>query len=128
MEDRPPLSKGELQVARVLWDCGESTVRQIHESLPAERAMEFATVQTYLRRLEQKGYATAKLVGRTRHYRARVRPQTVIRQTVGELVDQLFDGDAMPLVRHLVEDRSLSSAEISQLRQMVDELDQGTSE
>lgn len=122
MDDRPALSKGELQIARVLWDRGESTVRQVHDALAPSRAMEFATVQTYLRRLEQKGYTSAKLVGRTRHYRVRVRPKTVIRQTVGELVDQLFDGDAMPLVRHLVEDGAINSAELSELREMIDSL------
>ena len=111
-----------MQVARALWERGESTVREIHELLSESKAMEFATVQTYLRRLEQKGYATAKLVGRTRHYRARVRPKTVIRQTVDELVDQLFDGDAMPLVKHLVEERSMAPEELSELRKMIDEM------
>lgn len=121
--DRPTLSKGELQVARVLWDLGESTVRQVHESMPSERPMEFATVQTYLRRLEQKGYVSAKLIGRTLHYKARIKPKTVIRQTVDDLVDQLFDGDTMPLMRHLVEERAMSEDELAQLRQLVDRLE-----
>ena len=124
MESKPPLSKGELQIARVLWQRGESTVREVHQALPDSKAMEFATVQTYLRRLEQKGYATAKLVGRTRHYRVRVRPKTVIRQTVGDLVDQLFDGEVMPLVRHLVEDRSINPDDLAELRAMIDKLDE----
>ena len=125
MDDRPALSKGELQIARALWERGESTVRQVQETLPDSRTMEFATVQTYLRRLEQKGYASAKLVGRTRHDRVRVQPNNVIRETVGDLLDRLFDGDAMPLVRHLVEDSAMKSSELDELREMIDRLEKG---
>jgi predicted transcriptional regulator len=54
-----------------------------------------------------------------------VRPSTVIRETVGEMVDLLFGGDTMPLVKHLVEDRKFSSSDIEQLRQLLDRLEGG---
>ena len=66
-------------------------------------------MQTYLRRLEEKGYLNARLEGRNRVYSPKVRPSTVIRETVGEMVDLLFGGDTMPLMKHLVEDRKFSS-------------------
>ncbi len=46
MSERPSLSKGELEVARVLWQLGRATVRQVHGAFPAERSIDFATVQT----------------------------------------------------------------------------------
>ena len=122
MAQRPALSKGEMEVARALWDLGSATVRQVHEGLSADRRMEFATVQTYLRRLEAKGYVRATLDGRNRVYTARVKPQTVIRETLNDLVDRLFGGEALPLVRHLIEDRGISDAEIAELREMLDRL------
>ena len=63
MTERASLSKGELEVARVLWQSGRATVRQVHNAFPVERAIDFATVQTYLRRLEAKGYVNARLEG-----------------------------------------------------------------
>jgi predicted transcriptional regulator len=120
MADRPALSKGEMEVVRVLWDLGTATVRQVHEALPAERRMDFTTVQTYLRRLESKGYAKAALDGRTRVYSVRVKPRTVIRETLDDLVDRLFGGETLPLVRHLIEDRGISDAEIAELRKLLD--------
>ena len=71
MVERPMLSKGEMEVARILWEKAPASVRQIHEALPADRQMDFATVQTYLRRLESKGYAKSTLDGRIRIYSAR---------------------------------------------------------
>jgi len=125
MVDRPALSKGEMEVARVLWDVGPATVREIYEALPSDRDFEFSTVQTYLRRLETKGHAHSKLNGRVRIYSARTKPRTVIRETVDDLVQRLFAGETMPLVRHLIEDRGIDSADIAELRNMIDALEKG---
>ena len=123
MTERPSLSKGELEVARVLWELKNATVREVHEALPPSSQMEFATVQTYLRRLEKKGYLKAKLDGRTRVYSSRVKPRTVIRETVDDIVNRLFAGDTMPLMEHLIEDRGLSDDDIVRLRELLDRLE-----
>jgi BlaI family penicillinase repressor len=123
MPERPALSKGEMEVARILWELKKATVREVHEAFPAQRQMDFATVQTYLRRLDTKGYVKADLDGRTRVYSARVRPATVIRETVGDLVDRLFGGETLPLMRHLIEDGRVSDEELAELRQLIDRLE-----
>lgn len=127
MSGRAALSKGEMEVARVLSDLKRATVREVHESFPAERTIDFTTVQTYLRRLEAKGYVTAELDGRTRVYTPRVKLRTVIRETLDDLIDRLFGGDALPLVRHLIEERGVSDDELAELRRLIDRLEKGRS-
>jgi len=127
MAERAALSKGEMEVARVLSDLKKATVREVHESFPADRAIDFTTVQTYLRRLETKGYVTAALDGRTRVYTPRVKLRTVIRETMDDLIDRLFGGESLPLVRHLIEERGVSDSELAELRQMIDRLEKGRS-
>ena len=128
MPPRPGLSKAELEIARIVWELKDASVRQVFDALPPGRHIDFTTVQTYLRRLEEKGYLNVRLEGRNRMYSPKVRAQTVIRETVGEMVDLLFGGDSMPLVRHLVEDSKLSSQDIEQLRQLLDRLEGGGDE
>ena len=123
MADRPALSKGELEVARVLWELSKATVREVYEAFPANRDIDFTTVQTYLRRLESKGYVRATLDGRTRVYAPKVKPRTVIRETIDDLVDRLFGGEALPLMRHLIEDRGISSEDLAALKKLLDELE-----
>ena len=127
MADRPAMSKGEMEVARVLSDLRKATVREVHESFPAERAIDFTTVQTYLRRLETKGYVKAELDGRTRVYTPRVKLRTVIRETLDDLIDRLFCGETLPLVRHLIEERGVSDSELAELRQLIARLEKGRS-
>ena len=124
MPQRPALSKGEMEVARLLWELGEATVRQVHEALPAERTIDFTTVQTYLRRLDAKGYVRTWLAGRTRVYAPKVRPTTVIRETVGDLIERLFGGETLPLMRHLIEERGIGGEELVELRQLLDRLEE----
>ncbi len=120
---RPALSKGEMEIARVLWEIGPATVREIHERLPADRAMNFATVQTYLRRIEAKGYASSTISGRVRTYAASAKPRTVIRDAVGELVDRLFGGESLPLVRHLIEQRGIDGEGLAEIRKLIEQLE-----
>ena len=124
MTRRPALSKGETEVARVLWELGEATVRRVHEAFPQRRRIDFTTVQTYLRRLVAKGYARSWLTGRTRVYAPMVEPTTVIRETVDDLIERLFGGETLPLVRHLIEDRGLSDEDVARLRQLLDRLEE----
>ncbi len=123
MGPRPALSKGEMEVARLLWEIGPGSVRAIHAALPAERAMDFTTVQTYLRRLEAKGYASSRLEKRLRIYAARTKPRTVIRETIDDLVERLFGGETMPLVRHLIEERGIEADDLAELRALVEKLE-----
>ena len=119
MPRRPALSKAEMEVARIVWNLGEATVRQVFETFPAGRRPDFNTVQTYLRRLEAKGYLRAKRRGRTMVYRARVQPDEVIRETVSDLVDRLFGGETIPLLHHLIHDRGINDEEIHKFREMI---------
>ena len=124
MTERPALSKGEMEVARQLWELKSATVREVHEAFPPEREIDFTTVQTYLRRLEQKGYAKARLEGRTKVYSPRVKPRTVIRETLDDLIDRLFGGETLPLMRHLIEEGKITSEELAELRNMIDQMEQ----
>jgi predicted transcriptional regulator len=124
MAERPALSKAELEVARTLWELGEASVREVHAAFATQRAPDFSTVQTYLRRLESKGYVTSRLAGRTRIYKPRIKPRTVIRETVDEFVDRLFAGDSLPLMKHLIEERGLSADEIEELKKLLEGQDE----
>lgn len=123
MVDRPSLSKGELEIARLLWEIGPATVRQAFEALPKSRKMDFTTVQTYLRRLESKGYASSKLEGRLRVYASKAKARTVIRDTVNDLVQRLFGGEKLPLVRHLIEDGDIEAEDLAELRKLIAKLE-----
>ena len=119
MPPRVAMAKSELEVTRIVWKLGSATVRQVLDSLPKNRGLDFKTVQTYLRRLEAKGYLKTRKEGRSKVYRPKVRPDRVVREVVDDFMERLFDGEAIPLLQHLINDRGLSDDEIRQLRKML---------
>ena len=123
MSPRPALSKAELEIAKIVWDLGEATVRQVLEALPGKRRLDYKTVQTFLRRLEEKGYLTANRDERSTTYKARVRPGQVIREAITDFVNRVFDGEPLPLVEQVIRDQGLSPEQIDKLRTMLDQLE-----
>ena len=123
MPPRPPLSKGEMEVARAVWELGEATVGQVFQQLPDDRGMDYTTVQTYMRRLEAKGYVRARREGRTKIYQPKVEPTQVIRETVDDLTARLFGGETLPLMLHLIEERGITPDQTRQLRKALDDLE-----
>ena len=121
MTDRPAVSKSEMDVLRLVWELGEATVRQVTDSMPARRKADFTTVQTYLNRLETKGYLRSRKEGRAKVFKASVKPRTVIREAVEDFVGRLFGGESLPLLKHLVNERDIGSDELDQLRQLLDD-------
>jgi BlaI family transcriptional regulator, penicillinase repressor len=127
MSKRPAVAKSELEVAQLVWQLGQASVRQVLDVLPAQRGLDFKTVQTYLRRLEAKGYLRSRREGRAKVYVARVRPEQVVREVIDDFVHRLFGGETIPLFQHLINDRGLSDVEIGELRAMLDRLEDQTS-
>ncbi len=123
MSPRAAISKGELEVARVVWRLGEATVGSTFEAFPKRGRPDYTTVQTYLRRLETKGYLRTRREGRNKIYTARVRPSTVIGETVDDLMNRLFDGQPLALMHHLIHDRGISAEESQKLREMLTRLE-----
>ncbi|NKB89200.1 MAG: BlaI/MecI/CopY family transcriptional regulator [Acidobacteria bacterium] len=116
----PDLSRFELQCLRMLWDRGDASAKEIHESL--EDAPSYSTVRTIFQRLEDKG-AVERIGkdGRAVVYRARVPKGAMIRKEVAQFLNTLFDGAAAPLVSHLADMRELDLADLRALEKALEE-------
>jgi BlaI family transcriptional regulator, penicillinase repressor len=122
MAKRPALAKSELEIARIVWNLKEATVRQVADALPDDRKLDFWTVQTYLRRLATKGYLRTRREGRNNVYRPNVEPSKVVHQVVDDFLGRLFDGETLPLFQHLINERGLTDRELDELQKTLDQL------
>lgn len=126
MGSRPTLAKSELEIAQIVWKLGKATVRETLNALPKDRGLDFKTVQTYLRRLEEKGYLSANQVSRAKVYRAKVRPQTVVREMVGDFMLRVFKGDPVPFVQNIIQEQGMDADGIARLRELLDEMEKNS--
>jgi len=111
---------------KVLWDHGMLTVREVMEHLHQRgRKVAYTTVLTFLTRLAAKGVVAQDKTDVAYIHRAKTSRESVTRTRVKELLEQLYDGAAGPVVMHLVEHERLTPTEVEQLRKLIAELDRG---
>lgn len=77
------------------------------------------TLQTQLGRLEKKGWLAREGKLGALRYRSNVAEAKGRNSLLAELKDRLFGGSAVSMVRCLVDDGGISSAEIAELRAML---------
>src|SRR5579864_816270 len=118
---KPVLTAQELEIMKIVWRSGASTVRGVYEDLLERRRIAYTTVMTMMNILEQKGYLKKTQKERAYVYQAAKPQKQVIRGMVREFVDRVFNGAAEPLLLHLVEDRRLSERDIDQIRGQIRE-------
>ena len=98
-----PLSPLELEVMEVFWERGAQSVREALDRLPVRRRPAFTTVQTIVRRLEEKGaLRRSRKVGNALVFEPTVARRAAYARIVGNFL-RLFGGRARPLVAHLAE-------------------------
>ena len=110
----------ELEIMKILWALGPSTVENVRQRMPAETGSAYTTVQTMLNLLEKKGKATRILVDRSYVYQAAESKTEARRKTMKDIIDRLFGGSAESLVMSLVETRHLTAEKLNDLNELLD--------
>jgi len=114
------MSPAETEILRLVWQFKKATVQQILALLPANRKIAYKTVQTLLRRLENKGYLKHKTRGKAHVFFPAVKREDVIKRTVLDFLDRLFGGDPRPLMQFLAEDGHIDAKDIKRLRKLIE--------
>ncbi len=118
------LGDAELEVLKALWEDGPAVVREVMNRLHLRgREVAYTTVLTFLTRLEQKGYVRSDKSGLAYLYTPVVSRERVTKSRLRNLMNQLYDGAAAPMVLHLIRSERFSSNEIEQLHELIDTLD-----
>jgi predicted transcriptional regulator len=122
----PKPTDAELQILRVLWDRGASTVREVQHELNATKPTGYTTVLKTLQIMTEKGLVRRNEKERAHVYEAQFAQHLTQRQMVSDLLNRVFDGSASNLLLHaLASKKSASRDELAQIRQILDELERG---
>ena len=113
------LTRFELEIMHALWEIGSGSVREIQERLPEKRRPAYTTVQTIVRRLEEKdAVRRTKKIGNAFIFEPMVTKQSAHHRLINELLES-FGGSARPLMAHLAETGKLSLEDLKELEGML---------
>jgi len=115
----PPLpTDAELQVLRVLWARGPSTVREVAEALGREGA--YTTVLKLLQIMTDKRLVHRDDSERSHVYQAVSSEDQTQQQLVADLLRRAFDGSAAKLVLQALAAGKASPEELAEIRKLLD--------
>lgn len=111
----------QLQIMKVLWERGESTVNDVFAAIGKKRELAYTTIATMLRKMEVRRLVAHRTEGRTYIYRAVVDENSVTRKLSEHLIDRLFQGSLSDLVCHLLSTRDVSREELARIEKLIAE-------
>jgi BlaI family transcriptional regulator, penicillinase repressor len=116
-ESLPELGDLEREVMQLVWANGPVTAEAVRERL--SRPLKESTVRTVLRRLEEKGYTTHTVDGRTYVYQAAEDRGRVAAKAVQRIVDWFCNGSVEEVLVGMVDRAMLDQ---KQLRALADQV------
>ncbi len=115
------LTETELELMTILWKLGEGSVNEVIEQLPTERDLAYTSVSTILRILEQKGIVKTRKEGRGHIYTPQVKKSDYEAKAVQHVVDRVFDGTPVALVRQLLDTGQLDETDLKELKKLIEQ-------
>ncbi len=111
----------ELELMTILWKIKEGGVADVINQLPKNRALAYTSVSTVLRILEQKGALKARKEGRGHIYTPSLSKSDYEAKTLRHVVDKVFEGTPVALVRQLLGSVKIDQKEISELKALLEQ-------
>jgi predicted transcriptional regulator len=124
-KDLPRPTETELEILRVLWKHGPSTVREVHKILNHERETEvgYSTTLKMFQVMTQKGLIERDETVRPQIYTTRVPQEQTQKQLVKDLLKRAFGGSPRELVMHALSEET-TNEELTQLEQLLDKFEE----
>ena len=116
-------TNSELEILRVLWRKGPSTVREVFEELNLTRETGYTTVLKLMQIMAEKGLVDREEENRAHVYRAAPSEDATQKTLVDDLMDKAFGGSAQKLVMHALTAKKASPEELAEIRKLLDRLE-----
>lgn len=122
MPRRPQtVTDSELAVLRLLWQRSSLTAKAITAALYPEGAeSEFASVHSFLQRLECKGLVHRDRTSNVHSFSAAVSQADITGLELATLASRLGESSIAPLIMQIVEQKRLSEKEAAEIRKLLD--------
>jgi len=127
MEPQPRPTDAELEILRIIWARGPSTVREVFDDLANIKTTGYTTVLKFMQIMVEKGLLVRTEQHRVHTYHTSVPREQTQRQLVRDLADRAFGGSPSSLMMQALAAKPASADELAQIRQLLDEYERGRS-
>lgn len=121
MSEKLNLTPVEFELMEILWKIKQGTVRDVMAHLPKERELAYTSVSTMLRILQQKKIVAIEKSNTRQHiYIPALGKDKFAAHTVNKIVTQVFSGNSVEMVAHLVNANHLTQEDINSIQKLLE--------
>jgi BlaI family penicillinase repressor len=113
----------ELEILRVLWARGPSTVREVHTALGPARATGYTGVLKLVQIMLEKGLVGRDDSARSHVYRAAVDREDTERRLIADFAERAFGGSAAGLALRALSATPATPKELKAIREVLSRLE-----
>jgi len=113
----------ELEILRILWDDGPSTVRQVNAAMNRGNPVGYTTTLKLMQIMAEKGLLVRDKSQFKHIYRPAITEESTQKQLIDQLLDRAFSGSAEKLVMRALSAKKVPAAELAKIRKMLDKIE-----
>lgn len=118
-------TKSELEILKVLWQHGPSTVRFVNDELnKVTREVQYTSTLKLMQIMVEKGLLNRDESQMKHVYSAAVEETRTKSVLLDRFVDSLFNGSAASLMLQLLGNKKTSKKELDAIRELINQMDQ----
>ena len=121
----PLPTEAELEILNILWTTGPNTVREVHTALSGKQTG-YTTVLKQMQVMAEKGLLIRSERFRSHVYEVRLPKEQTQKMLARNLLQRAFDGSTKNLVLGALSSQKVSSAELAEIRSMLDAFEKGS--
>jgi BlaI family penicillinase repressor len=119
----PRPTEAELEILQILWKHGPCTVRYVNDQLNQKKTVGYTTTLKIMQIMFEKKLLERDESTRSHLYRAVVKEKETQGLLLDRFLDTAFGGSALKLVMQALGNHKASKEEISQIRDLLDNLE-----
>ena len=116
----------EIEILKVLWERGPSSVREVWEQLSQWREIGQTSVLKIMQIMRDKELLVCDVDQRPQVFRPKQARKTILKNMAGDLISRVFGGSASLLLQHAIDGKNATKEELAEIRALLDALDADT--
>ena len=113
----------ELEILRILWEHGPSSVKLVNDKLNEKRDVGYTTTLKLLQIMTDKKLVEREKSGRSHIYKSSLKQSETQKVLLDKILDTAFGGSAGKLVMQALGNHKASKEEIGQIRELLDKIE-----
>jgi len=119
----PKPTDSELEILRVLWEIGPSTVKTVNERLNKIRLVGYTTTLKLLQIMYEKGLVDRNDNERSHIYTSAIAESDIQTVMVNKLLTTVFSGSAAKLVMQVLDNSNPSKEELLKIKELLNKIE-----